>query len=840
MSTIPASAFAARLQALEHGALCAFVAALWSRGGWETHQDGSVVVVRKGATQRRLLVRPAGRLARFRADGPEGAVDRVVSPRIGARAPPALADVPVIDANALHRRLLYGLERDAAAELCSTHLDVPLAGARWERDAGGRSTAQLAVFGLAALLIISGIVVSLFGLPFLEPEPTAIEQPDALAEGFSVEIEPASPEVTADVSDGVAHGKTAYVTSANGTVTALDGDSGAHVWSTELGAVAGAPLVADGTVYVRATGTVYALDALTGETRWTDAEPASNVTTRPTVTDGSVYLVDGGTLVALDAETGERADGWLLAGESAPPRVDVPVTVVDGVAYTGGPDGVLRAVALDNDGENETDGLFWETSVQFEQFRSTVVPVAETGSNSETDGSLLVAGGRTLYSFEATTGERDWEFVVQPTGSLASPVVVTDGAAFDGGEVTEPTEARSYLTDSQTVVHALDPASGEQHWVYEDGRLSFSDVVAGWSANESGYSLYAAGGGVLGTPGGVLVALDPDSGAERWRHERESAVRTPTVAGTTLYAGTDDGELIALDIENATERWETDGEAGSVDSVATVTADPLGDSVDSHARLGLEGHHDWLAGEHTDEANGAGVATVDVAVPEQVAAEEALEATVTLANTGTETDRATVAFDASWETEETPTTETELEPGEMAELTLSLPAPAGPGEYSTEVRVDDERSEHRTAVLDRPTVEITGVDDPGVIWEGTDGEVIVSVTNSGEVDVTTPIGLEFDGEIVDATRETVEANETSAVTLSFTADAAVGESEYAVATADDAETATVELQAADERTDALPVVSQLFGLTLLVSGIGVGWWALGGRRSPLSNDSSYV
>jgi outer membrane protein assembly factor BamB len=100
------------------------------------------------------------------------------------------------------------------------------------------------------------------------------------------------------------------------------------------------PAVVDDTVYLTsATGELRALDAASGELRWSsDVTGGAELVSSPAVAAGVVYLGDAnGVLYAVDAATGEVA--WHVnAGSflSAP-------AVVGGVIYVGGDDGVLRA-----------------------------------------------------------------------------------------------------------------------------------------------------------------------------------------------------------------------------------------------------------------------------------------------------------------------------------------------------------------------------------------------------------------------------------------------------------------------------------------------------------------
>ena len=58
---------------------------------------------------------------------------------------------------------------------------------------------------------------------------------------------------------------------------------------------------------------------------------------------------------------------------------------------------------------------------------------------------------------------------------------------------------------------------------------------------------------------GAVIAVDAETGSERWRFATGNGAEflTPTVAGDTLYAGTRDGSLYAVDTTSGMERWHT-------------------------------------------------------------------------------------------------------------------------------------------------------------------------------------------------------------------------------------------------------------------------------------------
>lgn len=96
-------------------------------------------------------------------------------------------------------------------------------------------------------------------------------------------------------------GEMVYVGSWDGSVYAVDTESGDEEWSFETGGrVDSSPAVADGVLYVgSADHHTYALDAETGDELWS-FETGEEVSSSPAVVDGIVYIgSDDGTVYAL-------------------------------------------------------------------------------------------------------------------------------------------------------------------------------------------------------------------------------------------------------------------------------------------------------------------------------------------------------------------------------------------------------------------------------------------------------------------------------------------------------------------------------------------------------------
>ncbi len=125
------------------------------------------------------------------------------------------------------------------------------------------------------------------------------------------------------------------------------------MWKADVGAsnsqrlqkplvVSGAPTVANGVVYVGSEDqSVYAIDAATGERRWSYATTGQIVRSSPTVVDGTLYIgSDDKNLYAIDAVTGNTKWVYQTTG-----KVRSTPAVANAVVYVGSADNFVHAVS---------------------------------------------------------------------------------------------------------------------------------------------------------------------------------------------------------------------------------------------------------------------------------------------------------------------------------------------------------------------------------------------------------------------------------------------------------------------------------------------------------------
>ena len=114
------------------------------------------------------------------------------------------------------------------------------------------------------------------------------------------------------------------------------------------------------------------------------------------------------------------------------------------------------------------------------------------------------------------------------------------------------TEQNVAYSQDATLV-ALDPASGAERWRFATGaRWMPSPVVADGLAYVHVID-YVVGGS--SDPTGTLYAVDAATGAERWRFAAGAPYSPPMVAGGVVYAAWRRAHLYALDAASGAERW---------------------------------------------------------------------------------------------------------------------------------------------------------------------------------------------------------------------------------------------------------------------------------------------
>ena len=352
--------------------------------------------------------------------------------------------------------------------------------------------------------------------------PTPTDPATPSGEGLEWWVDRGAPvTATPAVADG-----TVYAGTEDGTVSAHASDTGETTWEheadeqiQELTVGEGHVLAVSGTTELSAGQKLYALDAATGDERWTFS-PTGWWLDLLAVHEGRVYVgteddvvgEHNETLYAVGLEAGEPA--W--EATTGDPREAV---FDDETLYLSTTDRV-DAFATDDGTER------WHAATPDPTFTTLAVAggtVVQGFEPEDADVFGLVAG------FDADTGEELWRL----DDWFVTSTAARDGDLYVGGER----------------VVAVDPVDGTTEWTFEEGGF-LTDA----SADDG--RVYAGGDGV--------AALDRASGEGAWTFAPEPAQSGVRVAGRTdgtLYldayhdADPRNQYKFAVDAATGEQRW---------------------------------------------------------------------------------------------------------------------------------------------------------------------------------------------------------------------------------------------------------------------------------------------
>jgi len=325
----------------------------------------------------------------------------------------------------------------------------------------------------------------------------------------------------------IADGKL-YAAGVDGTVAALDAQTGRTLWQKRLGSKqgfifhhgknslewAGGPSVAGDLLVVGSLdGIVQALDAGTGNERWV-VQLSSEVICAPAISDGIVVVrTNDGRLAGLDANDGTRK--WTfdratvpiltLRGNSAP-------HVVNGAVFAGEDNGKVVALRL-GDGSP-----LWEQLVASGEGRSEIERMQDVdGTVAIGDGVIYAAGYRgQVAALVAESGRPLWSHELSSyTGVAVAPTQL-------------------YVSDADSSVWALDLRTGASNWKQEGLKYRW---VSESAAQEDLV--------VMGDQEGWVHWLSASDGkfAARTRLSKDPIQSAPVVVGDIAYVEDIFGEI---------------------------------------------------------------------------------------------------------------------------------------------------------------------------------------------------------------------------------------------------------------------------------------------------------
>ncbi len=256
----------------------------------------------------------------------------------------------------------------------------------------------------------------------LPPDPVPL-LPVERAWFVSMPLPPAAP--------GALDDERVYIPLREEWMMALDRETGAVAWTRELEANS-APIARDHMVFVASRGAIRALDAATGEDRWTT--PIDSAVSAPLVWDSGwlIAVAQGGTVIALRASDGREIWRRPLGATTEHP----PVPGGTDALYLSLADGRVVALRL-------TDGsVLWEQRLPGTLSEPAVAPKRVFVGSTD----------NFFYAFDAEDGKLQWKW--RGGGDVI-------GAAYDGELL--------YFASLDNIIRAVNPGNGNQQWQKETG-----------------------------------------------------------------------------------------------------------------------------------------------------------------------------------------------------------------------------------------------------------------------------------------------------------------------------------------------------------------------------------
>ena len=363
-----------------------------------------------------------------------------------------------------------------------------------------------------------------------------------------------------------AAGGTLFATAKNpGTLVALDAASGEERWTVEFGseAVVFGPALAGDLAVVgvwdAAGNAVVAVEQASGDEVWRSEQDA--LPTEPTVVgDTLLVAAEGGfdataSIQALNPETGEEV--WTLDLDDG--RPDDSVAVAGDLAFV----------------TNSGDGLgLWAVDVATgEEVWTFTGADSITGNPLAGDGIVLIPDYPTVWALDAETGEEVWSARGPSSGGGAALV---DGVAF---------------LSFKEEVRAVDAASGDELWSASLVGIAGPAVVAedvvyvaAWRPSDERDSHW-------------IYAFDSASGDELWSLETDLILsgNQPIVLDGLLYVDTGGG-IVALGDPDVSGSAENGGSGGDAE-------DEAGEYQSAEFGFSLDWSDSWALDEGRSDAS---------------------------------------------------------------------------------------------------------------------------------------------------------------------------------------------------------------------------------------------
>ena len=177
------------------------------------------------------------------------------------------------------------------------------------------------------------------------------------------------------------------------------------------------------------------------------------------------------------------------------------------------------------------------------------------------------------YAFIAKTGAVKWTFrskdnVYGPAIGSDKVILLTAKGLLIALDKDSGTKAWEAKIDRDTIT----PAVYQQHiiLVHDRGEIQSRSIADGslqWRSKKyggaSGSAALIDGKVFYGGREDSTVALDVETGLEKWRFKTNRPCGSPVIAARTLYVSCEDHKIYALDLDTGAEKWHYDNKKGT-------------------------------------------------------------------------------------------------------------------------------------------------------------------------------------------------------------------------------------------------------------------------------------
>lgn len=202
-------------------------------------------------------------------------------------------------------------------------------------------------------------------------------------------------------------------------------------------------------------------------------------------------------------------------------------------------------------GTGEPGGLFALDAVTGEELWHAETDGYVTGAPAVGEDAVYVGTwGQTIQAVDRKTGDVRWRLDIEHRIGNAAPTLA-NGTLYVATHGYGPLVGGGEENCEAPAVIALEPDTGDERWRYD--AFDAKDHIETTPA--------VANGRVVFTNEGIVYALDAATGTKRWQQQTESHTElSPTIVADRVIVGgrsADGAAVIALDLQNGAERWRT-------------------------------------------------------------------------------------------------------------------------------------------------------------------------------------------------------------------------------------------------------------------------------------------